>query len=71
MKYNVPKVRSAISRISATVKTGIESNKRNTVTKIDHVNNGILIRVTPGALILRMVVRKLIAVSVDEAPNII
>ena len=65
------KVLSAINKISATVKTGIDNRSKKTVTNIDQANRGILISVTPGALILSMVVKKLIAVSVEEAPNII
>ena len=38
---------------------------------MDHVKSGIRIRVTPGALILRIVVTKLIAVNVEEAPSMI
>jgi hypothetical protein len=53
------------------VKTGIDNSNKKTVTKIDHENKGILIIVTPGALMRNIVVKKLIAVRVDEAPSII
>ena len=36
---------------------------------MDHVKSGIRIRVTPGDLILKIVVTKLIAVNVEEAPS--
>ena len=51
--------------------TGIDNNSKNTVTSMDHANRGILINVTPGALMRNIVVRKLIAVNVEEAPSII
>jgi hypothetical protein len=53
------------------VKTGIDNSNKKTVTKMDHANKGILIIVTPGALMRNIVVKKLIAVRVDEAPSII
>ena len=52
----------------APAKTGRESSKRNAVTRIDQANNGILWRVIPGALILRIVVIKFIAPNIEEAP---
>ena len=39
------------------------------VTKIDHVNIGIFINVMPGALILKMVVKKLIPVINEPIPE--
>ena len=36
--------------------------------EIDHENNGILCKVIPGVLIFKIVVIKLIAPKIDEAP---
>ena len=41
---------------------------RNAVTKIDQANSGILCNVIPGVLIFRIVVIKLTAPKIDEAP---
>ena len=49
----------------------MDNSNKKTVTKIDHENKGNLIRVTPGALILSIVTKKLTAVRVDDAPSII
>jgi hypothetical protein len=38
------------------------------VTSTDQANSGILCRVMPGARMLKMVVMKLIAPRIDEAP---
>ena len=38
------------------------------MTSTDHTNSGILCRVMPGARMLRIVVMKLIAPKIDEAP---
>src|SRR4029079_8930996 len=48
--------------------TGSDSSSRNTVTRIDQTNSGILCSVMPGARILKMVVMKLMAPRIDEAP---
>ena len=52
----------------APANTGNDSNKRKAVTKIDQTNNGILCNVIPGARILNIVVMKLIAPRIEEAP---
>ena len=39
------------------------------VTSIDQANSGILCSVMPGARMLKMVVMKLIAPRIDEAPD--
>ena len=52
----------------APAKTGSDSNSRNTVTRIDQTNSGILCRVIPGARMLKMVVMKFIAPRIEEAP---
>ena len=51
--------------------TGIASSSRNTATVIDQVKSGIRISVTPGARMRIIIVRKLMAVSVEDAPSMI
>src|SRR5437588_4075656 len=67
-KKVVPKLRSVKSMVIAPASTGSDSNNRNTVTRIDHTNSGILCKVMPGARMLKMVVMKLMAPRIDEAP---
>ena len=64
----VPKLRSVSSMVRAPASTGNASNSRNTVTRIDHTNSGILCRVMPGARMLKIVVMKLMAPRIEEAP---
>ena len=52
----------------APASTGSDSSSRNAVTRIDHTNSGILCSVMPGARMLKMVVMKLIAPRIEEAP---
>ena len=52
----------------APAKTGRDKTNKNTVTNMDHTNNGILCKVMPGARILKIVVIKLIAPNIEEAP---
>src|SRR5664279_4301649 len=52
----------------APASTGSDNNNKNAVTRTDHANSGILCRVIPGARILKMVVMKLIAPRIDDAP---
>ena len=54
--------------VMAPASTGSDSSSRNTVTRIDHTNSGILCSVMPGARMLKMVVMKLMAPRIDEAP---
>src|SRR5882724_11176580 len=54
--------------VIAPASTGSDNSKRNTVTRIDHTNSGILCRVMPGARMLKIVVMKLMAPRIDEAP---
>src|SRR5437764_2206404 len=54
--------------VIAPASTGSDNNNRNTVTRIDHTNSGILCRVMPGARMLKMVVMKLMAPRIDDAP---
>ena len=68
MKKVVPKLRSVSSMVIAPARTGSDSSSRNTVTSSAHTNSGILCIVMPGARMLKMVVMKLIAPRIDEAP---
>src|SRR5215469_14956466 len=67
-KKVVPKLRSVSSMVIAPASTGSDNRSRNTVTRIDHTNSGILCRVMPGARMLKMVVMKLMAPKIDDAP---
>lgn len=67
-KNVVLKFLSVRSIVIAPAKTGKDNNSKNTVTKIDHTNNGILSIVIPGALILKIVVIKFIAPNIEEIP---
>src|SRR5882672_2099548 len=67
-KNVVPKLRSVSSMVMPPASTGSASSSRNTVTKIDHTNSGILCNVMPGARMLKMVVMKLMAPRIEEAP---
>ena len=61
-------MRSVSSMVMAPARTGSDSSSRNTVTRIDQTNSGILCSVMPGARMLKMVVMKLMAPRIDEAP---
>ena len=52
----------------APASTGSDSSSSQTVTRMDQTNSGILCRVMPGARMLKMVVMKLIAPRIEEAP---
>ena len=64
----VPKLRSVSSMVIAPASTGSDSSSSQVVTRIDHTNSGIRCSVMPGARMLKMVVMKLIAPRIDEAP---
>ena len=64
----VPKLRSVSSIVIAPASTGSASSNRNAVTRIDHTNSGMRCSVIPGARMLKIVVMKLIALMIDEAP---
>ena len=68
-KNAVPKFLSVKSIVIAPAKTGNDNNNKNAVTNMDQANKGILCKVIPGALILRIVVIKFIAPKIDDAPN--
>ena len=53
----------------APASTGSDMSSMNAVTSIDQANSGILCIVMPGARMLKMVVMKLIAPRIDEAPD--
>ena len=67
-KKLVPKLRSVSSMVMAPARTGSDKSNRNTVTRIDQTNSGILCSVMPGARMLKIVVMKLMAPRIDEAP---
>src|SRR3546814_7174423 len=54
--------------VIAPASTGTASNSRKAVISIDQTNNGILCRVMPGARMLKIVVMKLIAPRIEDAP---
>jgi hypothetical protein len=54
--------------VIAPARTGSDSKSRKAVTNTDHTNNGILCIVMPGVLIFKIVVIKLIAPRIDDAP---
>jgi len=64
----VLKFLSVSSIVIAPAKTGSDNNSKNAVINTDHTNNGSLSIVRPGALILKIVVIKLIAPIIEEAP---
>src|SRR5579864_5212408 len=67
-KKVVPKLRSVKSMMMAPASTGSDNSSRNTVTRIDQTNSGILCRVMPGARMLKIVVMKLMAPRIEDAP---
>ena len=54
--------------VIAPAKTGNDSNKRIAVTNTDQTNKGMLCIVIPGARIFKMVVIKLAAPKIEDAP---
>jgi len=68
LKNEVPKLRSVSSMVMAPARTGRASSSRNAVTRIDHANSGMRWSVMPGARMLKIVVMKLMAPRIDEAP---
>lgn len=52
----------------APARTGNDNNNKKIVTRIDHTNNGNLSIVTPGALILKIVVIKFIDPNIEDIP---
>ena len=64
----MPKLRSVKSMVRAPASTGSASSRRKAVTRIDQTKSGILCKVMPGARMLKIVVMKLIAPRIEEAP---
>jgi hypothetical protein len=64
----VLKLRSVRSIVIAPANTGRDSNSRIAVINTDHTNNGILCIVIPGGRMLTMVVIKLTAPKIEDAP---
>jgi len=54
--------------VMAPANTGRDNSSKNAVIKTDQTNNGSLSKLSPGALILKIVVIKFIAPMIDEAP---
>jgi hypothetical protein len=54
--------------VIAPASTGKASSSRKAVTRTDQANSGILCSVMPGARMLKMVVMKLMAPRIDDAP---
>ena len=64
----MPKLRSVSSIVIAPASTGSDKSNRKAVTRIDHTKSGIRCSVIPGARMLKIVVMKLIAPMIDDAP---
>ena len=62
------KLRSVRSIVIAPAKTGRDNRRRTVVTRIDQTNNGVLLKDIPSIRIFMMVVMKLIAPRMEEAP---
>ena len=62
------RLRSVNSIVIAPAKTGSERSKSKAVIPTDHTNKGIRSRVILGARMLMIVVIKLIAPRIEEAP---
>ena len=54
--------------VMAPARTGSDSRSKKAVTSTAHTKSGILCSVIPGARILRIVVMKLIAPRIEDAP---
>lgn len=54
--------------VIAPANTGKESNSSTVVTRIDHTNRGILFKVMPAIRMFIIVVIKLMAPRIEEAP---
>jgi hypothetical protein len=55
--------------VIAPPKTGKDKSNKKEVIKTDQTNRGILCKVIPGALILKIVVIKLIEPRIEAAPD--
>jgi len=54
--------------VMAPARTGSDRSNRKAVIKIDHTNKGSLSHLIPGDRILKIVVIKLMAPNIEEAP---
>ena len=61
-------MRSVSSIVMAPASTGSDSSSRKAVTSTDQTNSGILCSVMPGARMLKIVVMKLMAPRIEDAP---
>src|SRR5690606_3080672 len=68
-KNVVLKFLSVNNMVIAPPKTGSDKTKRNAVTKTDQTNKGIFSIPIPGARIFKIVVIKLIAPKIEDAPD--
>ena len=68
-KKVVPKSRSNISSVRATVSTGKASTSRKETISVIHAKTGSFIMLMPGARMLTMVTMKLNAAAREETPN--
>lgn len=59
---------SVNSIVSAPANTGRDNSNKKEVTKIDHTNRGVSFQDIPSVLMLKIVVMKLIAPSIDDKP---
>jgi hypothetical protein len=67
-KNDVLRLRSVRSIVMAPAKTGRERSRRIAVKNTDHTNNGVWSQDIPGARMLIIVVIKLTAPKIEEAP---
>jgi hypothetical protein len=68
-KKVVLKFLSVRSIVIAPANTGKDNSNKKAVIKTAHTNKGNLCMVNPGALILKIVVIKLMAPKIEEAPD--
>ena len=68
LKKLVPKNLSVKSIVTPPASTGITAIRRNAVINHVHTNNGIFIKVIPGALIFNIVATIFIAPIIEDNP---
>src|SRR5574343_287735 len=68
-KKLVSKNLSVSNMVTAPAKTGMIAINKNAVINQVHTNNGIFIKVMPGARILKMVAITLMAPMIEEIPS--
>lgn len=67
-KKEVLKLRSVSNIVMAPASTGRERRRRTAVISTDHANKGIASKFMEGARMFKIVVMKLIAPRIEEAP---